>query len=235
MVTRLWLLASLALSSISVAHGTRFAFPGTCVDNCVAATRCGSNDAKCMCLAARGNFLLQIVGCMYRQCGDRLVAVDADFLDIMDRGCAAIRVPIPADKIKSAERAATSFAQMQPPPTQGLPPPPPPPPPVTTQPPNQQPTRQPPPVQTTGRNPPPPDTRSQDEPSPTEEPDLPPTTVTLPPTQTEVVPVNTTPNPPPSEPTDSSPFATPNAAPAYGQVAGWLGVGLPLAAAWGLF
>jgi len=229
MIPRLVLLAGVVLSAVGLAQSTtRFDFPGDCVDGCVGSNGCGATNAACMCMASRGSFLVQVVGCMSRRCNSQLNGVDANFLDIMQRACSGLKMPIPADKVQAARRTAASLVSKTPPPP----------------PPTQTASRgnNPPPIQTSERNPPPSEIPTlSDEPPPPPDETAPParSTVTqLPPGQGPTGLLGPDPTrpagAPPSEPTDSSPFAAPNAAPPRVGVSGWIGAGLPLVAALGM-
>ncbi|KAK1757586.1 hypothetical protein QBC47DRAFT_160853 [Echria macrotheca] len=218
-----------------------FLFPD-CVDNCVASSGCETESAKCICKPAKpkASFLDDVVTCLYYHCKDELRAVDLTFLNPVRAGCDFAKSPLPKDDVKNAQKLAASFIAKLPP---LFPPPPPPPPPFG---PPQQTTVQ---QQTYTKAPPVPtgqpgDSTSADSdtPSPSPSPTLstsagnpppslpPPTSAAQPPPSG---PDSSTPtqDAPGRVPTDSSPFATFNAASSFTGTgrAGWLSLPLIVA------
>lgn len=95
--------------SLATAQSTVF-FEPSCVLNCVGYTDCGFNSPKCMCKAAQGNLLNQVLDCMSVHCSpDELASADEAFLDAMQILCSGIDHPIPAAAITSAQGVASSL------------------------------------------------------------------------------------------------------------------------------
>jgi hypothetical protein len=214
-----------------------FLFPD-CVDNCVASSGCKTESTKCIC-KPKARFLDDVVTCLYYHCKDELRAVDLTFLNPVRAGCDAAKSPLPKDDVKDAQKLAASLVAKLPPLFPPPPPPPPPfgPPPQTTV---QQTYTKAPPVPT-GQ---PADSTSSDSdtpsPSPIPSPSTnagnppppppPPTSAAQPPPSG---PDSSTPtqDAPGRVPTDSSPFATFNAANSFSGTggAGWLSLPLIVA------
>ncbi|KAI0125764.1 hypothetical protein BJ170DRAFT_446499 [Xylariales sp. AK1849] len=88
-----------------------FGFPD-CVSNCVESAGCSATDVKCMCRASQGSFLPDVVSCMYDACTQSL-PVDV-LLNPLELACEVLGKPIPDSAISSAEAAATSSDSPQP-------------------------------------------------------------------------------------------------------------------------
>jgi len=90
-------------------HSSPFRFP-RCVDSCVDDSGCGRRRARCMCPAAqRGSFLGDVVSCIAQQCQTMLPTVDPNFLGPMEKGCAMFGMPIPDDKVDDAKKQASGL------------------------------------------------------------------------------------------------------------------------------
>ncbi|KAK3989216.1 hypothetical protein QBC44DRAFT_90282 [Cladorrhinum sp. PSN332] len=85
-----------------------------CITNCIRPSSCppsrkGNLDGRCMCKAAREDFLESILGCMDIFCKSDLRDFDDKFLDPMEDGCDELNQEIPKSKLKAAESIGSSF------------------------------------------------------------------------------------------------------------------------------
>ncbi|KAK4224597.1 hypothetical protein QBC38DRAFT_446300 [Podospora fimiseda] len=104
----------LLLSSVDRAEATNdFKFT-ECITNCIAPSSCppsrkGTLDGKCMCKAARDNFLEDVLRCMNIYCKPDLRDFDDKFLEPMEDGCDELNKAIPKQKLKAAESIGSSL------------------------------------------------------------------------------------------------------------------------------
>ncbi|KAK4449399.1 hypothetical protein QBC34DRAFT_89463 [Podospora aff. communis PSN243] len=80
-----------------------------CVAACVASSGCESKDTKCVCKAAKDDFLETVVTCMYYHCKDELHGVDSVFLNLVKTECEADKRAIPKKEIDQAKKTASSL------------------------------------------------------------------------------------------------------------------------------
>jgi hypothetical protein len=100
-------LAGTALLFNPFAQAT-FDFP-SCVDNCISSSGCQPDSAKCMCKAAQGLLLDNVVSCMFFNCKSDLRNFEDAFLDPIEEGCEDSDRDIPSSKIKAAASLASSY------------------------------------------------------------------------------------------------------------------------------
>ncbi|KAK1769888.1 hypothetical protein QBC33DRAFT_556309 [Phialemonium atrogriseum] len=81
----------------------------TCIDSCIGNGACGIGNPRCMCKAARGSFLDNVLVCMYHHCTGEVRSAEALFLHPMEAGCASIDKPIPESSIDEAERVLSTL------------------------------------------------------------------------------------------------------------------------------
>ncbi|KAK3941850.1 hypothetical protein QBC46DRAFT_406913 [Diplogelasinospora grovesii] len=80
-----------------------------CVANCAQTAGCGIMNPKCMCKGAQGSFLETVLSCMYTSCPSQLNNAEDGFLKVMEIGCAAIGKSIPDDDMERAETVCSSL------------------------------------------------------------------------------------------------------------------------------
>ncbi|KAK0633359.1 hypothetical protein B0T14DRAFT_64937 [Immersiella caudata] len=80
-----------------------------CVAACVASSGCESKDTKCVCKAAKDDFLEKVVTCMYYHCKDELRSVDNLLLNPVKIECEADKRAIPKKEIDQAKKTASSL------------------------------------------------------------------------------------------------------------------------------
>ncbi|KAK4459346.1 hypothetical protein QBC42DRAFT_274631 [Cladorrhinum samala] len=93
-----------------------FKFSG-CISNCIKPSSCppsknGDLDGRCMCRAARDDFLELVLGCMNLYCRSDLRDFDDKFLEPMEDGCDDIDHDIPKSKIRAAESVGSSLLSL---------------------------------------------------------------------------------------------------------------------------
>jgi hypothetical protein len=92
---------------VSQAQAT-FEFP-SCVESCVVSSGCKTNNARCMCTAARELLLDSVISCLFFSCKDDLRNFEDAFLDPIEEGCDDSNRDIPRSKLRAAESLATSY------------------------------------------------------------------------------------------------------------------------------
>ncbi|KAK4040521.1 hypothetical protein C8A01DRAFT_35468 [Parachaetomium inaequale] len=100
---------------VSPAQAT-FQFP-SCVESCVVSSGCKTNNARCMCTAARELLLDSVISCLFFSCKDDLRNFEDAFLDPIEQGCEDSNRDIPRSKLRAAESLATSYIGKLPSPT----------------------------------------------------------------------------------------------------------------------
>ncbi|KAH8889518.1 hypothetical protein GQ53DRAFT_748215 [Thozetella sp. PMI_491] len=109
---RLLAAACLLLSLVPITQGTSsgFSFGSACVNGCVGDSGCGLNNPKCMCKAAQGNLMETVLVCMFWHCDGDLRDADQSFLGPLQDECKSIGKSIPQDDIRTAQAVASSLA-----------------------------------------------------------------------------------------------------------------------------
>lgn len=74
-----------------------------CIDSCIGFSSCGITRPKCMCKAASGSFMDNVLVCMSFHCTNELSSAESLFILPMQAGCAGINRPIPEESIEQAE------------------------------------------------------------------------------------------------------------------------------------
>jgi len=90
------------LGQVEASSSTSVVF-SQCIDSCIGFSDCGISRPKCMCKASRGSFLDNVLVCMFFHCTSELPNAESQFLVPMELGCASINKPIPEDSIEQAE------------------------------------------------------------------------------------------------------------------------------------
>lgn len=86
----------------------------SCVASCVKAEGCETSDAKCVCKGAKSNLLDHVAVCMYYSCPDEIRTFDATFMTPLASVCKTIGKAIPQSKIDEADETAQTFADKLP-------------------------------------------------------------------------------------------------------------------------
>ncbi|OIW34511.1 hypothetical protein CONLIGDRAFT_7691 [Coniochaeta ligniaria NRRL 30616] len=89
----------------------------SCVTSCIKKKGgCETSDVKCVCQGAKSSYLLDHVAiCMYNDCPDQIRTFDASFITPLVSACNIIGKSVPQSLIDEADQTAQTFADKLPP------------------------------------------------------------------------------------------------------------------------
>ncbi|KAJ9164569.1 hypothetical protein NKR19_g1245 [Coniochaeta hoffmannii] len=110
----LFVVAALSFFALVEATSSPSVSFSSCVTACIKTESCSTSDMKCMCKSSRSKFLSNVAACMYYKCPDEIRSFDSSFMTPLASACKEAGRQIPQSKIDEADETAELFADKLP-------------------------------------------------------------------------------------------------------------------------